>query len=318
MIIPRLAHAVVLAIGWRRANIAFVAGAASALAMPPTNAWPVLFVTFPILVWLADGSTAGRWSGAITAAVAGWCFGFGYFLVGLYWVGYAFLVDAKTFGWLLPVAVAGLPAYLALYTGLGLAIARLIWVRGPERILALAAAMTAAEWLRGRLLSGFPWNTFGYALTEPLVLAQSVSLTGIWTLTFLCVTICASPAVIADDKADTRHPYRPLVFGLIVLAGLAGYGTARLWSHPTEYVNGVRLRIMAASCGLPPISPTTPLTRSPGSCARTISNGRQNVQMTGASRGLGFAARVTRQKPSAKGASQPISYLSADDYSPVP
>ena len=120
----------------------------------------------------------------------------------------------------------------------------MIWVRGPERILALAAAITAAEWLRGRLLSGFPWNTFGYALTEPLVLAQSVSLTGIWTLTFLCVAICASPAVIADDKTDTRHPYRPLVFGLIVLAGLAAYGTARLWLHPTEYVNGIRLRIM--------------------------------------------------------------------------
>ena len=244
MIITRLAHAVVLAIGWRRVNIAFVAGAASALAMPPVNAWPVLFVTFPILIWLVDGSTAGRWSGAITAAVAGWCFGFGYFLAGLYWVGYAFLVDAKTFGWLLPVAVAGLPAYLALYTALGLAVARLIWVRGPERILALAAAITATEWLRGHLLSGFPWNTFGYALTEPLALAQSVSLIGIWTLTFLCVAICASPAVIADDKADTRNPYRPLVFGLIVLAALVGYGTARLWSHPTQYVNGVRLRIM--------------------------------------------------------------------------
>src|SRR5262245_16146500 len=212
--------------------------------MPPVNAWPVLFVTFPILVWLTDGSTAGRWSGAITAGLAGWCFGFGYFLAGLYWVGYAFLVDAKTFGWLLPVAVAGLPAYLALYTGLGLAVARLIWVRGPERILALATAMTAAEWLRGHLLSGFPWNTLGYALTEPLVLAQSVSLVGIWALTFLCVAICASPAVIADDKVDTRHPYRPLVFGLIVIAGLAGYGAARLWSHPTEYVKGVRLRIM--------------------------------------------------------------------------
>src|SRR4029079_4623756 len=104
-----------LALGGRRPNIAFVAGAASALAMPPINAWPVLFVTFPVLVWLADGSTPRRWSGANNAAVGGRWFGFGYFLAGLYWVGYAFLVDAKTFGWLLPVAVAGLPAYLALY-----------------------------------------------------------------------------------------------------------------------------------------------------------------------------------------------------------
>src|SRR6478752_4404692 len=216
-----------LAIGWRRANIAFVAGAASALAMPPINAWPVLFVTFPVMVWLADGSTAGRWSGAITAAVAGWCFGFGYFLAGLYWVGYAFLVDAKTFGWLLPVAVAGLPAYLAIYTALGAAAARLLWVRGPLRLVGFAATMTIAEWLRGHLLSGFPWNTYGYALTEPLALAQSVSLFGVWTLTFFCIAICATPATLVDDKMDTRRPYLPLVLALAVMAAFVGYGATR-------------------------------------------------------------------------------------------
>ena len=152
----RLAYAVVLAHGWRRAIIAFIAGAASALALAPINAWPILFLTFPILIWLVDGSAAGRWSGAWTAAIAGWCFGFGYFLAGLYWVGYAFLVDAKTFGWLLPVAVAGLPAYLAFYTALGVAAARLSGGRGSSRVLALATMLSGAEWLRAHLLSGFP------------------------------------------------------------------------------------------------------------------------------------------------------------------
>jgi apolipoprotein N-acyltransferase len=242
--LTRLAHPIVLAFGWRRAAIAFAAGAVSALALAPFYAWPILFVTFPVLVWLVDGSAAGRWSGAVAAAVAGWCFGFGYFVAGLYWIGYAFLVDAKTFGWLLPVAVAGLPAYLALYTALGLAAARLIWVRGPERVLALAATLTVAEWLRGHLLSGFPWNTFGYALTQPLVLAQSVSLVGIWGLTFLSIAIFASPAVLADDLVDTRQPYRAPLVGLIILAAFAGYGAVRLWTHPTSYVSGVKLRIM--------------------------------------------------------------------------
>jgi apolipoprotein N-acyltransferase len=244
VIVTRLAYAVVLAYGWRRALIAFLAGVASAMAMAPVNAWPILLLTFPVLVWLVDGSANGRWSGAVTAALAGWCFGFGYFLAGLYWIGYAFLVDAKTFGWLLPVAVAGLPAYLALFTALGLAAARLIWVRGATRILALAAMLTCAEWLRGHLLTGFPWNAFGYALTEPLALAQSVSLTGIWGLTFLCIAICASPAVLADDVADTPHPRRVLGGALVVLVALASYGVVRLWQHPTEYVAGVKLRIM--------------------------------------------------------------------------
>ncbi len=248
MTIPRLAtqlaHTIVLASGWRRAAIAFAAGALSALALAPFNAWPILFITFPVLVWLVDGSASARWSGAAAAAVAGWCFGFGYFVTGLYWVGYAFLVDAKTFGWLLPVAVAGLPAFLAIYTAAGLAVARLIWVRGPERVLALATTLTAAEWLRGHLFSGFPWNTFGYAITQPLALAQSVSLVGIWGLTFLSLAIFASPAVFADDSVDTPHPRRAPLIGLMILAALASYGAVRLWTHPTTYVSGVKLRIM--------------------------------------------------------------------------
>jgi apolipoprotein N-acyltransferase len=242
--LARISHTIMLASGWRRAAIALAAGAASALAMAPFNAWPVLFVTFPVLVWLIDGSAAGRWSGAINAAIAGWCFGFGFFVAGLYWIGYAFLVDAKTFAWLLPIAVSGLPAYLAIFTALGVAAARLIWVRGPERLLALAATLTIAEWLRGHVLSGFPWNTFGYALTQPLALAQSVSLVGIWALTFLCIAICATPAVLADDKIDTPRPYRPLTLGLVIIVGLMIYGTVRLSLNPTAFVDGVTLRVM--------------------------------------------------------------------------
>ena len=244
MTLTRLANAIVLAYGWQRAAIAFFAGALSALAMAPINAWPVLFLTFPVLVWLIDGSAAGRWSGAAAAAGAGWCFGFGYFLFGLYWIGYAFLVDAKTFGWLLPVAVAGLPAYLALFTALGVGAARLLWTRGYARLLALAVTLTVAEWLRGHLLSGFPWNTFGYALSQPLALAQSVSLVGVWGLTFLTVAIFSSPALFADDRADTPRPSRPLLIGIAVLVAFTGYGVVRLWTHPTTYVDKVKLRIM--------------------------------------------------------------------------
>ena len=94
------------------------------LALAPFHFWPILFVTFPVMVWMIDGSAAGRFGGVFAAFVAGWWFGFGYFLAGLYWVGNAFLVDAKTFGWLLPFAVTALPAGLAIFTGFGFALAR--------------------------------------------------------------------------------------------------------------------------------------------------------------------------------------------------
>src|SRR5215471_13701220 len=59
--------------GWRRRGVAFAAGAASVLAMPPSFAWPVLWVTLPLLVWLIDGVTWGvtwgaTWHGAASAA----------------------------------------------------------------------------------------------------------------------------------------------------------------------------------------------------------------------------------------------------------
>jgi apolipoprotein N-acyltransferase len=240
----RIAHSIMLAWGWRRALIAFLAGALTTLALPPFNLWPLPFLTFPVLVWLIDGSAAGRLGGSVTAAVAGWWFGFGYFLSGIYWVGHAFLVEAKTFGWLLPFAVILLPAYLALFTALGAALARWLWTRGAMRVLALAVALTAAEWLRGHLLTGFPWNTFGYALTTPLALAQAASLIGIWGLTFIAVAVYAAPAVLADDPSDTRRRWLAPTLAALVIAGLAAYGIWRLDRTPTAFVDGVRLRLM--------------------------------------------------------------------------
>jgi apolipoprotein N-acyltransferase len=238
-----LIHAIVLSWGWRRWLIAFAAGAASALAMAPFDAWPVLFLTFPTLVWLIDGAGVGGW-GCVTAAATGWWFGFGYSLAGLYWIGYAFLVDAPTFGWLLPIAVIGLPAVLGIYTAFGAALARLLWTRDARRILALGAALTVSEWLRGHLFTGFPWNAFGYALTAPLPLAQSASLFGIWGLTFIAVAVFASPATLTDERGETLRPWLPLTLGVIVLAALGGYGVMRLSHYPTRFVDGVHLRVM--------------------------------------------------------------------------
>jgi apolipoprotein N-acyltransferase len=236
--------AIILSWGWKRAAIALVAGALSALAMAPFNAWPVLFLTFPVAIWLIDGAGAGRLHGVPAAAMAGWWFGLGYFVPGLYWIGYAFLVDASTFAWLLPFAILGLPAYLALFTALGFALARLIWTRGASRVIALAASLTIAEWLRGHVLTGFPWNSFGYALTEPLALAQTASLIGLWGLTFLAVAIFASPAVLIDGSSRGRKPWIAPVIALLLLIAMGVFGAVRLSLQPTRMIANVKLRIM--------------------------------------------------------------------------
>lgn len=240
----RLTLAVASAAGWRRAAIAWLAGAVSALAQAPVHLWPVLLVTFPVVVWLIDAAPGKGARKGWACAVAGWCFGFGYFTAGVYWVGHAFLVDAETFGWLLPFAVVGLPAYLAIYTAAGFLAARVLWRPGPARILALAVTLTAAEWVRAHALTGFPWNAFGYALTRPLELAQAGSVFGIWGLTFIAIAVFASPATLTDARSATRRPWLPLLAAATTLAALAAFGSWRLSRMPSGFVDGVALRIM--------------------------------------------------------------------------
>jgi apolipoprotein N-acyltransferase len=244
MTLTSLSHSVTLAWGWKRWLIACAAGAVSAAALPPLDLWPIPFLTFPVLVWLLDGAAAGRWRGVPTAFATGWWFGFGYFLAGLYWIGNAFLVDAKIFGWLMPFAVIGLPIGLAVFTALGTALARLLWARGPARLLALTAALTATDWLRGHIFTGFPWNSFGYALASPPALAQAAAWFGLWGLTAIAVLAYASPAVLADDRSDSKRRWLAPALCAILLAGLAAGGAWRLNSAPTQFVDGVKLRIM--------------------------------------------------------------------------
>jgi apolipoprotein N-acyltransferase len=239
--------------GWRRLAVAFAAGSLSVLAMAPFFVWPVLFFTLPVLVWLIDGSQgqAGaasfRQRPAVRAGVAGWWFGFGYFLFGLFWIGEAFLVEADKFAWLIPFAVTLMPAGLALFTGLAAAAARIVWPAGAARLIVLALSLSATEWLRGHVLTGFPWNVLGYALTWPLPMMQSAALVGIYGLTLLAVLIFASPLVLVAGYGCKRSLWGGVAVATLSVLLLYGYGAWRLSGEPAPLLDGVRLRIVQAS-----------------------------------------------------------------------
>ena len=228
-----VAHRIILSQGWVRLAIAVAAGACGALAMPPYGLFPALVVSLSVAVWLIDGAAvggAGRRTVRACAAI-GWAWGFGYFTAGLWWLGAAFLVEADQFAWALPLGVLGLPA------------ARLVWSRGAGRIAALAFGLTAAEWLRGHVLTGFPWNTLGMALGGNLWTMQAASLVGLYGLTLLAVLIAAAPATLATG-ATPKARIAPTLAALIALAGLAAYGAGRVPAAPDPAVAGVRLRLI--------------------------------------------------------------------------
>jgi hypothetical protein len=163
----RLAAAIGGVAGWRRRSIAVALGASAAVALPPFFALPLVIPAFTGLVWLIDGARLSR-----SAFTAGWWFGLGHFVVGLYWVAEALLIDPAKFGWMIPFAVFGLAAGLALFPALAAVLAYLCARPGAGRVLIFAASWTAAEWLRGHVLTGFPWNLIGYVCTASDALLQ--------------------------------------------------------------------------------------------------------------------------------------------------
>lgn len=247
----RLRHFVTQASGWRRRGTAFAAGALSVLAMAPFHFWPVLFLTLPVAVWLIDSSPQGP--GPLrSAAHDGWWFGFGYFFFGLFWIGEAFLVEAQIFGWLLPFAVTLMPAGLALFTGAVFASAKAFWHPGLSRVLVLAIAFAVGEFLRGHLLTGFPWNVLGYALTGDDLIMQSAAIFGIYGLTLWTVLICATPlvvlAAVGDRKASWPLAIPPIaICSAAPLLALYAYGFAVLSASPTPTVPGIKIRVVQPS-----------------------------------------------------------------------
>lgn len=230
----RLAGRIMLTGGVKRALLAVLAGAFGVLALPPFGFFAALFISFTLLVWLLDGTTGFR-----GAFLAGWLFGFGYFVAGLWWLGHALMIDAEEFAWALPLAVLGLPAVLAIYYGLAAALARLVWSDGMGRIAALAAAFGVMEWLRSFLLTGFPWNTIGYGAMPMPLMMQSVHVIGLFGVTALAVFVFSAPALLG-----TR---RGMIPGLLLAAALSaahlGYGAYRLRLpvEPPEKTMTVRL-----------------------------------------------------------------------------
>lgn len=226
--------------GWRRWLAAFLAGVLSAPAFAPFNIFPALLIAYAVLVLLVDGTSKDAHSFRAGATV-GWCFGFGQFLAGLYWVGYAFTVDPAAHAWQIPLVAVLLPGGLALFTALPCAICARYSPVGAARIFFFAGMYAIFEWLRGHVLTGFPWNLAAYAWGGVPGVMQSASIVGAYGLTLLTLLFAASLAEFANARTSAwRLPIA--LTGIFVLIWIGG--VARLAAVRPENVSGVLIRLV--------------------------------------------------------------------------
>lgn len=219
----------------------FVAGAAAALALPPwgyTFLAPIGFAGLGL--WLEQPDLR-LWRGAF---MIGLVFGFGYFVMALQWIGNAFYVDAAATLWMMPFAVGGLALFLSLYWGAAAAVAHLVPRRILPRWVAQAMTLACAEWLRGHLLTGFPWAAPGLMVDGLGPVAQLASITGMTGLTLLVLLWGLAPlAVVMEWRAHRRADVLAVVV-LLLLPVAWLMGTLRLAQAPAVSDSGPTVRLV--------------------------------------------------------------------------
>lgn len=226
---------------WQQRLLAFALGGASTLALPPVHAVPVLWLCLPPLIWMLQAA-AHQSRGGWRAFWLGWCYGFGYFLVGLYWISAALFTDIARWWFVLPFAAAGLPAFLALYPALACALTRWLIARGAQPVLVFALSMSAAELLRGYLFTGFPWNLVGYGWSAWTPVLQTASVVGVYGLGLLTLIAAGAPAMLATRRASDNGAVAFCLAGLLAFVLLGAAGTVRMARTPDP--TGTQLRIV--------------------------------------------------------------------------
>lgn len=220
----------------QRLALAFAAGLVSALGFAPIDLWLMTLVGLALLLLLIPSTTGVR-----NALALGWWFGFGHMLAGLYWIAQAFNFQDNMPAWLGWVAVVLLSALMAIYPAAAAGIASRLRGR-TSQLLGFSGAWMLAEWLRGYLFGGFPWNPLGVVLMPLPALAQAASVVGGLGLSGLVILIAGAMAFVV---ADQRWRFAAVIAALVAVA--AALGQLAL-SAPTRST-GTRVLIVQANIG---------------------------------------------------------------------
>ena len=220
---------------------AALAGALSALGFAPLELWPLTLMALVVLLECLARAESLR-----GACGTGLLFGLGQFTVSLSWIPTAFTYQANMPAWLGWLAEVLLSAYLALYPALACASA---WrLRRTDRVglvFVLAATWMLAEWLRGVLLTGFPWNPLGVIWLPVPAISRQASLIGAYGLSSVAVVVAGGLGLVSRRLGTVRGAL--VVLGTVALLWVL---LAREWGPAVRPDStGILVRVVQPNIG---------------------------------------------------------------------
>ena len=179
-----------------------ILGALTSLSLPPYNYLFINFFTLGLFfIYIFKKKRSAKKDNSF---LYGWSFGFGYFLTNLYWVSISLSFD-ENFSFLIPFTVILIPLFLGAFYGLASYFFFIIDIKKPVSNLFLFSLLFGlTEFLRGNILTGFPWNLIAFSFSENLEILQILSFIGTYSFNILCISFFASPAIfiLRENKKE--------------------------------------------------------------------------------------------------------------------
>ncbi len=220
------------------APLCLLAGALGALSMAPLSAWYVLPVSFSVLYMALAFSSSKK-----AAFFYGWLFGFAYFVFGLSWIGNALLVEGNDYKWAWPLAVSGLPAVLAFFTGVSALISKAVFkLKSVSGFFGFVGVFGIFELLRGVLFTGFPWNLYGYAWAGTPEMLQILFYSDAYFLSFLTIFWTGAFSLLFVLPAKRSLPV--ILIALLSAALCFGFGSMRLQNASQDVNENIQIKIV--------------------------------------------------------------------------
>ena len=196
-------------------------GALSSYSLPPYNYFIINFITFS-LFFIFIFNKKKRILNNKSFFQYGWCFGFGYFLFSLYWIVISLTFD-QSFKFLIPVAIILLPTFLAIFYGLITYLFSILYSKNvASSFFIFSILFGITEFIRGSVLTGFPWNLISFSFSKSIYFIQILSMIGTYSFNLICISLFTVPALFILKK--TRTETIVCFFFIILSLGFLTFG----------------------------------------------------------------------------------------------
>ncbi len=170
-------------------------GVATSLSLPPFNFFFINFFTFTLfftfLYKKLDSQKIKKFF-----FLYGWLFGFGYFVSNLYWISISLTFD-QNFKFLIPIAIFLIPTFLAIFYGLVSYIFMILKIKKIiNSYLVFSLIFAIFEFIRGSILTGFPWNLIAYSFLNQLEIISITSIIGTYGFNLFCISLFCCPVLL--------------------------------------------------------------------------------------------------------------------------